>query len=87
MLYSLQESSLLDLVFNLQRWQEAGLWEDPCLRIGWIQGLNNLLLHPKALSFFVQSGDTSLHDISPDVLFIIKTNLIRRWRVKFRNKG
>ncbi|KAM8773566.1 integrator complex assembly factor BRAT1 [Acanthopagrus schlegelii] len=51
----LQESSLLDLVFNLQRWQEAGLWEDPCLRIGWIQGLNNLLLHPKALNFFVQS--------------------------------
>ena len=58
-LYFLQESSLLDLVFNLQRWQEAGFWEDPCLRIGWIQGLNNLLLHPKALNFFVQSGDTS----------------------------
>ncbi len=54
-----QECSVLDLVFNLQHWQEAGLWEDPCLRIGWIQGLNNLLQHPKALSFFVQSGDTS----------------------------
>nr|XP_046227796.1 BRCA1-associated ATM activator 1 isoform X2 [Scatophagus argus] len=53
-----QERSVLDLVFNLQRWQEAGLWEDPCLRIGWIQGLNNLLQHPKALSFFVNSGFT-----------------------------
>ncbi|KAM9362562.1 integrator complex assembly factor BRAT1 [Symphorus nematophorus] len=51
----LQECSVLDLVFNLQRWREAGLWEDPCLRIGWVQGLKNLLQHPKALSFFVQS--------------------------------
>ncbi|XP_070712332.1 BRCA1-associated ATM activator 1 isoform X2 [Pempheris klunzingeri] len=51
----LQESSVLDLVFNLHHWQEAGLWEDPCLRIGWIQGLKNLLQHPEALSFFVQS--------------------------------
>lgn len=53
----LQDCSVLDLVFNLQHWQEAGLWEDPCLRIGWIQGLKNLLQHPKALSFFAQSGD------------------------------
>ncbi|XP_069545818.1 BRCA1-associated ATM activator 1 [Brachyistius frenatus] len=51
----LQECSLLDRVFNLQHWQEAGLWEDPCLRIGWIQGLRTMLQHPKALSFFVQA--------------------------------
>ncbi|TKS68481.1 BRCA1-associated ATM activator 1 [Collichthys lucidus] len=51
----LQERSVLDLVFNHQRWQEAGLWEDPCLRIGWIQGLKNMLQHPKALGFFVKS--------------------------------
>ncbi|XP_008282629.1 integrator complex assembly factor BRAT1 [Stegastes partitus] len=52
---ALQECSVLDLVFNLQRWQEAGLWEDPCIRIGWIQGLRAMLQHPKALSFFVQA--------------------------------
>ncbi|XP_070780725.1 BRCA1-associated ATM activator 1 [Enoplosus armatus] len=51
----LQECSVLDLVFNLRRWREAGLWEDPCLRIGWVQGLKNMLQHPNALSFFVQS--------------------------------
>ncbi|XP_045904138.1 BRCA1-associated ATM activator 1 isoform X3 [Micropterus dolomieu] len=51
----LQECSLLEQVFNLQHWQDAGLWEDPCLRIGWIHGLKNLLQCPKALSFFVQS--------------------------------
>ena len=54
----LQEHSVLNEVFNLQHWQEAGLWEDPCLRIGWIQGLRSMLQHPKALSFFVQSGDS-----------------------------
>ncbi|TMS23479.1 BRCA1-associated ATM activator 1 [Larimichthys crocea] len=52
----LQERSVLDLVFNHQRWQDAGLWEDPCLRIGWIQGLKNMLQHPKALGFFVKSA-------------------------------
>ncbi|XP_044203361.1 BRCA1-associated ATM activator 1 isoform X1 [Thunnus albacares] len=51
----LQECSVLDLVFNVQRWQEAGLWEDPCIRIGWILGLRSTLQHPKALSFFVES--------------------------------
>ncbi|XP_078022278.1 integrator complex assembly factor BRAT1 isoform X3 [Epinephelus lanceolatus] len=51
----LQEHSILNQVFNLQHWQDAGLWEDPCLRIGWIQGLRSMLQHPKALSFFVQS--------------------------------
>uniref|UniRef100_A0A3Q3EGU8 BRCA1 associated ATM activator 1 n=1 Tax=Labrus bergylta TaxID=56723 RepID=A0A3Q3EGU8_9LABR len=56
---TLQECSALDQAFSLQHWQGAGLWEDPCLRIGWIQGLKNSLQHPKALSFFVQSGNTS----------------------------
>ncbi|KAF1395502.1 hypothetical protein PFLUV_G00012170 [Perca fluviatilis] len=51
----LQEQSVLNQVFNLQHWQEAGLWDDPCLRIGWIQGLRSTLQHPKALRFFVQS--------------------------------
>ncbi|XP_031718914.1 integrator complex assembly factor BRAT1 isoform X2 [Anarrhichthys ocellatus] len=51
----LQERSVLNQVFHLQHWQEAGLWEDPCLRIGWIQGLRSMLQHPKALGFFVQS--------------------------------
>lgn len=53
----MQEGSVLDLVFDFHRWQEAGLWEDPCLRIAWIQGLKNMLQHPKALMFFVKSGD------------------------------
>ncbi|KAM7009330.1 integrator complex assembly factor BRAT1 [Tautogolabrus adspersus] len=53
---TLQECSALDQAFSLQHWQGAGLWEDPCLRIGWIQGLKNSLQHPRALSFFVQSG-------------------------------
>lgn len=55
----LQECTALDLIFNLQHWQGAGLWEDPCIRIGWILGLRSMLQHPKALSFFVQSGTYS----------------------------
>ncbi|KAM9313679.1 integrator complex assembly factor BRAT1 [Pholidichthys leucotaenia] len=50
----LQECSVLDQIFNVQRWQEVGLWEDPCIRIGWVQGLGTMMQHPKALSFFVQ---------------------------------
>lgn len=53
----LQERSLLDSAFSLERWQQAELWEDPCLRIGWIHGLKNLMQHHKALEFFVKSGD------------------------------
>uniref|UniRef100_A0A3B3TSR8 BRCA1 associated ATM activator 1 n=1 Tax=Poecilia latipinna TaxID=48699 RepID=A0A3B3TSR8_9TELE len=34
---------------------KAGLWEDPCLRIGWIQGLKMILKHSEALSFFAQA--------------------------------
>ncbi|XP_068607468.1 BRCA1-associated ATM activator 1 [Brachionichthys hirsutus] len=52
---TLQEASVLRVVFSIRHWREAGLWEDPCLRIGWIQGLKNLLQHPEALSFFVKS--------------------------------
>uniref|UniRef100_A0A7N6B5P6 BRCA1-associated ATM activator 1 n=1 Tax=Anabas testudineus TaxID=64144 RepID=A0A7N6B5P6_ANATE len=60
----LQESSVLDLVFNMQHWQEAGLWDDPCMRIGWIQGLQSMLQHPKAFNFIQPllrlQSDTSL---------------------------
>ncbi|KAF7662673.1 hypothetical protein LDENG_00230250 [Lucifuga dentata] len=49
----LQESSILGMIYDCQHWQEAGLWEDPCIRIGWIQGLRNMLQHPKALQFLV----------------------------------
>ncbi|XP_026159148.1 integrator complex assembly factor BRAT1 isoform X2 [Mastacembelus armatus] len=51
----LQECSVLDLAFNVQHWQKAALWGDPCIRIGWIHGLQSMLQHPKALTFFVQS--------------------------------
>ncbi|GAA6229619.1 BRCA1-associated ATM activator 1 [Lates japonicus] len=54
----LQERSILDLAFNHQHWHEAGLWEDPCIRIGWIQGLRSMLQHSRALSFFVQADFT-----------------------------
>lgn len=61
--FHLQERSILDLVFNHQRWQDRGLWDDPCLRIGWIQGLKNLLQHPAALDFSVKSGNACRKDI------------------------
>ncbi|KAM4584443.1 integrator complex assembly factor BRAT1 [Odontesthes bonariensis] len=68
----LQESSVLDLVFDPQRWQEAGLWEDPCTRIGWIQGLRTMLQHSTALSFFVQADfiDPLLHLQTDSSLFV-----------------
>uniref|UniRef100_I3J5I6 BRCA1-associated ATM activator 1 n=1 Tax=Oreochromis niloticus TaxID=8128 RepID=I3J5I6_ORENI len=61
----LKESLVLDLVFSCKHWQELGLWEDPCIRIGWIQGLRTTLQHPNGLSFFIQpllqlQTDTSL---------------------------
>nr|XP_019958673.1 PREDICTED: BRCA1-associated ATM activator 1 isoform X1 [Paralichthys olivaceus] len=52
---TLQQGSVLDLAFNPQHWRDAGLWEDPCIRIGWIQGLRNMLQHSKSLTFFVQA--------------------------------
>lgn len=60
----LQESLVLDLVFSCQHWQEIGVWEDPCIRIGWIQGLRTTLQHPNGLSFFIQAGEfcASIHE-------------------------
>ncbi|CAJ1053973.1 BRCA1-associated ATM activator 1 [Xyrichtys novacula] len=52
---TLQDRSVLDRAFSVQQWQDSGLWEDPCVRIGWIQGLKSSLQHTKALSFFIQS--------------------------------
>ncbi|XP_034450863.1 BRCA1-associated ATM activator 1 isoform X3 [Hippoglossus hippoglossus] len=49
------QGSVLDMAFNPQHWRDAGLWEDPCIRIGWIQGLRNMLQHSKAFTFFVQA--------------------------------
>ncbi|XP_077574840.1 integrator complex assembly factor BRAT1 [Stigmatopora nigra] len=53
---ALQERLAIEVIFSVQRWKDAKLWDDPCIRIGWIHGLNRMLVHPKALSFFVQSG-------------------------------
>ena len=54
----LQENSLLlGLVFAPpHRWQEAGFWDDPCVRIGWVQGIRAMLQHSPALHFLVESG-------------------------------
>ncbi|XP_015232846.1 PREDICTED: BRCA1-associated ATM activator 1 isoform X2 [Cyprinodon variegatus] len=52
---ALEECSVLKLIFDPHHWKEAGLWEDPCLRIGWIQGLRKMLQHSKALRLFVQA--------------------------------
>ena len=51
-----QEGSILSVAYNSEGWQEAGLWEDPCVRIGWIQGLRSMLQHRLALHFLVQRG-------------------------------
>uniref|UniRef100_A0A1A8IRP1 BRCA1-associated ATM activator 1 n=3 Tax=Nothobranchius kuhntae TaxID=321403 RepID=A0A1A8IRP1_NOTKU len=68
----LQEHSVCDLVFDPQRWQEAGLWKDPCIRIGWIQGLRTMLQHSKALGFFVQADliEPLLHLHTDTSLFV-----------------
>lgn len=68
--YPLQDCSVLDLVFKHQHWQDKGVWEDPCLRIGWIQGLKNLLQHQAALDFFVKSGNICQKEtIPPNMLY------------------
>ncbi|KAM6971864.1 integrator complex assembly factor BRAT1 [Aplochiton taeniatus] len=51
----LQERSFLGLAYNCQRWLEAGVWEDPCMRIGWIQGLRSMMQHKMALYFLVHT--------------------------------
>nr|XP_057922007.1 BRCA1-associated ATM activator 1 isoform X2 [Doryrhamphus excisus] len=69
---ALQERLMLDVSFNIQHWQDAGLWGDPCIRIGWIQGLRRMLLHPKALCFFVLSGSiTSLLQLQTDASLFV----------------
>ncbi|XP_054633950.1 BRCA1-associated ATM activator 1 [Dunckerocampus dactyliophorus] len=67
-----QERLTLDVYFNIQHWQDAGLWEDPCIRIGWIQGLRRMLLHQKALCFFVLSGSiTTLLQLQTDTSLFV----------------
>ena len=52
-----ENSLLLGSVFDPpHRWQEAGFWDDPCVRIGWVQGIRAMLQHPPALHFLVESG-------------------------------
>ncbi|KAM9819595.1 BRCA1-associated ATM activator 1 [Syngnathus typhle] len=52
----LQERSVLEVIFSVKHWMDTKLWDDPCIRIGWLYGFKRMLLHPKALTFFVQSG-------------------------------
>ncbi|XP_049575311.1 BRCA1-associated ATM activator 1 isoform X2 [Syngnathus scovelli] len=52
----LQERSVLEVIFSVKHWKDTKLWDDPCIRIGWLYGFKRMLLHPKALTFFVQSG-------------------------------
>ncbi|KAM9770157.1 integrator complex assembly factor BRAT1 isoform 1-T1 [Menidia menidia] len=68
----LQECSVLDPAFDPRRWQEAGPWEDPCLRIGWIHGWKTMLQHSGALFFFVQAGfiEQLLHLQTDSSLFV-----------------
>ncbi|XP_029909512.1 integrator complex assembly factor BRAT1 [Myripristis murdjan] len=54
----LKECSILRQAYDIQHWQDAGLWEDPCIRIGWIQGLRSMLQHPMALHFLVETDFT-----------------------------
>ncbi|XP_037830668.1 BRCA1-associated ATM activator 1 isoform X2 [Kryptolebias marmoratus] len=56
--FKVLQDSVLDRVFDFRHWQAAGLWEDPCIRIGWIQGLRTMLQHSQALDFFVQADFT-----------------------------
>ncbi|XP_077428214.1 integrator complex assembly factor BRAT1 isoform X2 [Vanacampus margaritifer] len=53
---ALQEHSVVEMMFSVQHWMDTELWNEPCIRIGWIHGLKRMLLHPNALGFFVQSG-------------------------------
>ncbi|XP_076003933.1 integrator complex assembly factor BRAT1 isoform X3 [Genypterus blacodes] len=57
---TLQQRLTLGQVYEQQHWQDAGLWEDPCIRIGWIQGLRSMMQHPKALHFFGMTGAINL---------------------------
>ncbi|XP_031667000.1 BRCA1-associated ATM activator 1-like [Oncorhynchus kisutch] len=54
----LQDRSILGVAYDSKRWQVAGLWEDPSVRIGWIQGLSNMMRHTQAFHFLDQAGLT-----------------------------
>ncbi|XP_029599376.1 BRCA1-associated ATM activator 1 [Salmo trutta] len=54
----LQDRSILGMAYDSERWQVAGLWEDPSVRIGWIHGLSNMMRHTQAFHFLDQAGLT-----------------------------
>ncbi|XP_064818961.1 BRCA1-associated ATM activator 1-like isoform X2 [Oncorhynchus masou masou] len=54
----LQDRSILGVAYDSERWQVAGLWEDPSVRIGWIHGLSNMMRHTQAFHFLDQAGLT-----------------------------
>uniref|UniRef100_A0A4W5L2X2 Uncharacterized protein n=1 Tax=Hucho hucho TaxID=62062 RepID=A0A4W5L2X2_9TELE len=54
----LQDRSILSVAYDSERWQVAGLWEDPSVRIGWIHGLSNMMRHTQAFYFLDQAGLT-----------------------------
>ncbi|CAB1344108.1 unnamed protein product [Coregonus sp. 'balchen'] len=53
-----RDRSILGVAYDSERWQVAGLWEDPSVRIGWIHGLSNMMHHPQAFHFLDQAGLT-----------------------------
>ncbi|CAL8330890.1 unnamed protein product [Lota lota] len=56
-----EDSLLLGLVFDPpHRWQAAGFWDDPCVRIGWVQGIRAMLQHSSALHFLVETDFTKV---------------------------
>ncbi|XP_052367804.1 BRCA1-associated ATM activator 1-like [Oncorhynchus keta] len=54
----LQDRSILGVAYDSERWQVAGQWEDPSVRIGWIHGLSNMMRHTQAFHFLDQAGLT-----------------------------
>ncbi|XP_052363794.1 BRCA1-associated ATM activator 1-like [Oncorhynchus keta] len=53
-----QDRSILGVAYDSERWQVAGQWEDPSVRIGWIHGLSNMMRHTQAFHFLDQAGLT-----------------------------
>ncbi|XP_055769513.1 BRCA1-associated ATM activator 1-like [Salvelinus fontinalis] len=54
----LQDRSILGVAYDSERWQVAGLWEDPSVRIGWIHGLSSMMRHTQAFHFLDRAGLT-----------------------------
>ncbi|XP_071210882.1 BRCA1-associated ATM activator 1 [Salvelinus alpinus] len=54
----LQDRSILGVAYDSERWQVAGLWDDPSVRIGWIHGLSNMMRHTQAFHFLDRAGLT-----------------------------